>query len=723
MSSERDSAPASAWHSLLLEGAADAARTGHPASELMRALVRMIERAAVLARAEPGELPRIVVLVSRRMSCLYDMLVLRGMNPFEGCEVVSDRVLDGSPPDWRGRRAVLCDDSLILGSTLGRRFVELARAVGEPLEPTDAPKEPLITTLVAAVDKARCNPYIVQRLGILDESEGGPLRRPTKALQEFSRRVTASLCRNGMPYFSDFPMTEEFAVSEEQLKMLLATPEWESFEARAEEVCPPGHTSFTLFPGDTVLHRYRLGAVQGMADLVQLSKIRLFVRPHDTELDKLLVRVVPIAVPVPLMGEDLHKILTYLAQELKPSDKALLNWTGWNPPARHRLLQMYLSTCLLAEYWSELHRAGVSRDELSIARIHDAPLRHYFGATDFESVARAFGYAVRFYNDPPKSGREPLRIVSTVEPTPTLWSEPKVKAALWEVLEGATMEVIDQGAGEPSFRYASQIWAKPILNLFSVITDGLEVPQEGKLQVLTWPEFVDYLDKPGEIGRRVLDQGITISEIANTLAELDGIGLDYRMLSLAIDIANDIGVAVPTTTWNGANGPVYRQYRPGENAFLACASPLALGRRPLATAWREADLLTLGEFNLDPLGLDEDVFDRMTDDQARRFGRYHASLEAKALRVPGALQQVWIGRVLDFDGLVLEVQVAARLSQARGSQQVVKLPIDAVIPSDRRRVASGSLIKWRVMSMDGGAQCRDVSVVGQATDLEDELKS
>ena len=77
-----------------------------------RALLKVFREAQQITGTETGR-PVLVMLVSRRLACLYEMLVASGdVDRFDpaGFEVVTDRVPDAGNDDWSGRRAVLIDD-------------------------------------------------------------------------------------------------------------------------------------------------------------------------------------------------------------------------------------------------------------------------------------------------------------------------------------------------------------------------------------------------------------------------------------------------------------------------------------------------------------------------------------------------------------------------------------------------------------------------------------
>src|SRR4051812_31771148 len=87
-------------------------------ARLRRALSTIFDRAQARVSEHVGDKRMLIVLVSRRMTCLYDMLKAADFNGFDSAEVVSDRALESGSVDLAGRSILLLDDAFILGSTL-----------------------------------------------------------------------------------------------------------------------------------------------------------------------------------------------------------------------------------------------------------------------------------------------------------------------------------------------------------------------------------------------------------------------------------------------------------------------------------------------------------------------------------------------------------------------------------------------------------------------------
>ncbi len=69
-------------------------------AELREALASLFTSAAEIANGSTGNQPTVVILVSRRLSCVYDMLVASGLDVLDQCEVITDRALDGGVAEF-----------------------------------------------------------------------------------------------------------------------------------------------------------------------------------------------------------------------------------------------------------------------------------------------------------------------------------------------------------------------------------------------------------------------------------------------------------------------------------------------------------------------------------------------------------------------------------------------------------------------------------------------
>lgn len=119
--------------------------------------------------------------------------------------------------------------------------------------------------------------------------------------------------------------------------------------------------------------------------------------------------------------------------------------------------------------------------------------------------------------------------------------------------------------------YASQLLVGPIGQIFSLVDGAYERRQRKVLRELDdVDEYVRLLSS-----QRVLKRGITFGDIKALAKTAD----QELGVSQAIDVCNDIGICVPTTVYEDSLDAVAREYRLGENAYLAKFPFDAAGQR------------------------------------------------------------------------------------------------------------------------------------------------
>src|SRR5205823_5532103 len=118
-----------------------------------------------------------------------------------------------------------------------------------------------------------------------------------------------------------------------------------------------------------------------------------------------------------------------------------------------------------------------------------------------------------------------------------------------------------------------------VLTVFGYVDHHLERPQQEEIRKRGYHAYVDYRRGQADegIGERVLRQGISMYElVVYILPEVDASDpWESSVLSLAIDVGNDLGVVVPQTVTAEDRGTVLRHYRAGETAYMAGCGPEA----------------------------------------------------------------------------------------------------------------------------------------------------
>lgn len=651
--------------------------------ELRAALSRLFVRAHEAASTSTTDgAPTVVLLVSRRLSCVFDMLVASGMDLLDGCEVMTDRALDGGASDLRGRRVILLDDSIVLGTTLVDLYDDVVSRTG---------RDDLVTVMVAAIDADRYNPAFTDRLHIDVKSGDGAISRSTKDLEGFAFDVASCLYRAGIPYFTDFPACTPVSATREALDSLLSSSRWFVADVSAPKMFA-GETrrAWTLVPTSDTAERIRgRGAAAAMA-IAEVLKVRVYASIEGSFARG--VRVVPIGVPGAVADVRLDEILAGLRKETGFDVRC----DSWRPRAKHRLVQMYLSACVLAELWPELTTLGFS-EKLDHSALDQAPLRTYFGSEDAEVVFRAFDTAISAYQA--RDGSDaldkavPLRLRSGLGRRP----EVRHRMILSRLTIDATQELAEAGqlsllssAVEPDRPAAGKavrvdpFWVLHLLLVFGFVDRELERPQEEMLRSYDYDRYVRYRANGGDdtAGPRVLKQGITMHELTSMILPDINVSDAWcaSLTSLAVDLGNDLGIVVPTTLED--SGVVSRQYRSGETAYLAGGAPEDLARQ-------YRDDLRAG--NLFCWAVLEDLM----AERPAALEEFYRDLDAVVSHaVPGELTQAWQGVVTERLDEGFRASVESRLIE--GEIDVAELSASLVDENDAERVLEGARFDWIV---------------------------
>jgi hypothetical protein len=654
--------------------------------ELRRALAELFVRAGELA-ATPAEdeRPAVIVLVSRRLSCVYHMLLASGLDALEPFDVITDRALDGGMADLAGRRVVLVDDSIVLGTTLVDLYDDIVDRVGA---------QERVTTLVAAVDSDRCNLALAERVGLGKTGLQVPIERSTKELEQFAFDVASCLYRSGVPYFTDFPACAPFTTTKSLLFGLLNSPRWRCADVSApRSFAGSDRKAWTLVPTADTSARIRSRGVAAATRLTDVFKARVYATIDEfTAKD---VRIVPIGIPGTVARPHLDSIMAALRSESGFD----LECDDWRPRAKHRLLQMYLSSCVLAELWPEVVPLGVGLT-LGQSALDRAPLETYFGKASASVALDAFDALVAAYTS--RNGHDvavepatPLRLPSGLGLRPPV----RRRMLLSRLTIDATEELAHAGrlslldaAVEPAEPRQGEIgrvdpfWALHVLLVFGFVDKDLERKQEEILREYDYPRYVKYREQGGDelAGPRVLKQGITMHELRSWLLPDADMSSAWHaaMISLAVDFGNDLGVVVPTTI-DSEDGIVTRQYRSGETAFLTAVAPEDLLRN-----YRD-DIKAGNPFCWAVL---EDLA-RSGRDVLAEFYADLGAIVSHAIR--GELAQAWQGTVTErLDAGGFRAVVESRLVD--GVTDVAELSEKIVDQGDWEQVRKGSRFDWIV---------------------------
>lgn len=518
---------------------------------LRSGIVELFEKAR--SNAEAGNFD-VIVLAARRLACLYQLLLDNGMPALPSkCLVVSDRFLDiEQPSSWK--RVLILDDSVILGTTLLRIYRDVKERADDHVD---------ITCWAVCVDRDQRADYLLQAVNFLPLHE-----RSKKDVEQFSTQVVQALFAGNVPFFSDFPTTRSISYSLEQWQDHLENPGWHVADVTAPLFDGVNREAIAQIPTDATVELFLERVDRTVSPLVENFKVRSYATT-DHSAGTVQVRFVPIAMLAPCAPQYLDNALEAIVSTLAPrmtNAEPPLRWQEWSAVAKHRLVQMYASSCAFEMVLRD--KGPVQRPRSDV--LDPIQVQLYFGAGT-KRVLELFDAAVdQFRTGTRQTGARPPREFLS-RPSPSwLLEEADVREVLWANSELITYTGLPQAPPKGMQSKIGLIFAHAIASVFGFINKNYELPQRREIREL---KGMDEYDKrfPKNNVRRVLGQGLTLRDLQSTLAPdtVGGSSWTRSLVSLGIDIGNDLGIVVPVTQVDESRDLVYRCYRLGETAPLA----------------------------------------------------------------------------------------------------------------------------------------------------------
>lgn len=425
--------------------------------ELISAVIASVD---ALNKGEAG----VLLLAARRMTCLYSLLREAGLPAPDRGTVISDRFLELLPDGaWSGQRVILLDDTTVTGKTLDEREAAAVRLVASK---SDVTRKPAITI---------------------------PKLDPEGESFELHRQFASAFANRLVPFFTDFPVSDEVAMTAGAFDRLVSSRSWRAVEVTNAVAAGSGARAYSLFPGDELMADFE--AVLGdLRRLVEIVKIRVYAYDSGSTV---LVRVVPIVLTHAVREESVRRWLDDINVVASESTEQTAKALG-------------VATFML------------SRE-----------LLHVFNKYARSFADRAFDEQVDFAE---------LSLGDALNKTATSHYLPSL--ALLQVEDGR----------DPQPAPAVFAWpnAEELLSHFVVIGDDAVLPGFEALRQ-TQLKIGGRRSKGWEKDATTL-RGIADASQSNVMTA-----------SLAIDVLNDLGYAVPAQLHD--DGVLFRGYRAGEAAL------------------------------------------------------------------------------------------------------------------------------------------------------------
>ena len=308
-----------------------------------------------------------------------------------------------------------------------------------------------------------------------------------------------------------------------------------------------GQRALTFIPSDVTAAKIRAKLSPVAANLAELMKMRVFTGAPD-ESGKQILRIVPIGIPGPASPAKLDEAIEQIA---KMSDWSMDGWRQWKPQGKHRLLQLYISSAVVTEFWPFLVAAEAVTMPLSSALLDADHVSGYFERRRVESFLSTFDAFVSQFDRADAASTEPLELPAfAARPTSAPYELESLRLEVaekrWKNQRRRTGRQCNVPC-RPEFGQKSVVdpfWAHDLLNLWAVIVKEHQRPAQRKLA-----NSPGTIDETTERWYERTRCGFLPSELAEAVAgsKSTGENWDASLVSLALDIGNDLGIAAPST--------------------------------------------------------------------------------------------------------------------------------------------------------------------------------
>ncbi|MCP4381597.1 MAG: hypothetical protein GY798_09315 [Hyphomicrobiales bacterium] len=649
--------------------------------ELRRAFGHLFED--IQSQADEG-LVTIVVLTARRMACTYLRLIASGMPELTGCSVVMDRFFDAVDTrdrDWSQEHVLIVDDTIVVGTTLFDLHESLQEVMCH---------EGTIRCAAVCKDSDSSVDFLLNDLSVDVRCE-----RRMEEVNRLSKQLVITLFEAQVPFFSDFAYTKPIEFSAEAWSDFLRTPGWQiadvtsPFQALHDGVCgktplEPVVESFSVIPDESVVTRVLSRTTLEAAQMVEAFKLRLYARqlPDGSRS----VVVLPLALVAPSYPDSLRASLHAITRDIRGGEELFgVRWTKWKPVAWHRLVQLYLSACVLSEVWERIVETSNAPERLTRDAIESRQVELYFGESSskildaFEKVVDGYRFADERDTHATQRPRHP-------DPSPSsLLLEDDVEDYLWEGRELLSSGHLPERPDSGHLTKVGLIFLHVIWGVFGYVNREHELPQRRDIKAL--PDLAEYQEWRSQ-HERVLKRGFTLRELIGALAPSTFASSSVwwqSVLSLGIDTGNDLGIIVPVTRHDEVRDVVFRYYRIGESAFLA--------DQPLGGTVLEDpptyDIITKASLRIVPICSEVQSIDGGAVPETGGSAEELARSVRAAL--PGRVFSKYVGVITSIE----ETHFSAEVQSPTGSEQgTADVPLALVSAAQQPLLRLGARFEW-----------------------------
>ncbi|MEM8774976.1 MAG: hypothetical protein AAGF53_08075 [Pseudomonadota bacterium] len=458
----------------------------------------------------------VVIFMARKSLCLYRMVQLCGSKPIS-VPIFSDTILEGQADLLEGKRVLVVDDTLFVGTTLADASEKLSQ-----LNVAESRFWVFCVDTETVKEKKFSPDYVHKEMTEQDAIE-------------FCAAECRALINSGIPYLTDFAASRRIRMTANQLDRVIKPVNWHFHDVSSQYHDVSKVKYYSGIPDQFTQEQVKTLFGSNIFELIEISKIRVFATWSGRAYD---VTFVPLVTFAPCRSEMLKKVGIAVGEAFGIPSDLLEKLTASD---QMRLLQFLVGAAFMKSMWRHVEQI------LPV----DPNLKH-----SFEWCQSVF----------PADAAE--RVSAGIN---MLYAEDyekfKVKHQMPKIATEEPQSVVEETRGDISKFLNSYFSSCDDVDLghypLSDLT-ALMLEFQSHFEDKARREIVE--DDPNPKYRDRLKRGMAWRALCSYLLERYGsenTRHHRNVLSLFLDRLVDFGIAVPIISQ--VDGLIYRAYRHGED--------------------------------------------------------------------------------------------------------------------------------------------------------------
>lgn len=460
----------------------------------------------------------VFIVMARKATCFFNCLEELGLIHFNGY-VTSERALDMSTEWLEDQRVVIIDDAIVSGTSIYKTIERLKSANVRSIE-----------VHVLTVNEKWFQP------SLLKDNEKNYLyqncnKQPDQKCIDLCYSLVNAILLQPRPYDIDFPLYCPIKVKPQVFNYIVSNMGWSCYDVSSSVQKENEMFSLSIIPNAETINKIsrRFGFNFNSECLI---KIRLYGTHVLKKKELYEIRIVPMVVLNKMSEEQIDQLFGELLR--LNSFQKLENYFV-SHKSKLRLLQFYFAV-KLSEFWLDDLNYVWEIDKKTATSFSERNLSFLFPVDliqDVETICRS-NYKMNFYSNDIHPNIETMK---------------------------ADLEAINPVS-------IKTVLTKPFLDMYY----NKELPCRTLVKQMGKEVFLS--DQYKELRQR-LDQGITFAELKYKIENCSKICDINVLVSLFIDQAVDVGIAVPTL--EEKDGFISRAYRHGEDVLFGKREEILYG--------------------------------------------------------------------------------------------------------------------------------------------------